>query len=150
MHVRIYSKVVRPAIQFAVVAAATSIFCTSAAAQSNPGLMTDPSTGIVYQTVTRTVERPVVETRIDSRQQTVYRPQTVTENRPETRTYYTPIVEYKWQPKVHGRWNPFRRPTVAYHHVPTTHWERRDDVVNRTVTRTEWVAEIERLMCRNA
>jgi hypothetical protein len=105
------------------------------------GYETDPATGIVYRKVIRTVERPVVETTVQQRQQTVYRPQTVTEVKPETRTVYTPVVEYKWQPRLHGRWNPFQRPTVAYHHVPTTHWEPRSEVVQRTNTRTEWVAE---------
>ncbi len=140
MNVRIFSQVVCRAIRFAIIAAATLFFSSDAGAQSN-GLLTDPVSGIVYQPVTKTVERPVVETRVESRQQTVYRPQTVTESRPETRTYYTPVVEYKWQPRVHGRWNPFRQPTVAYHHVPSTHWERRNDMVQRTTTRTEWVAE---------
>ena len=55
--------------------------------------------------------------------------------------YLAPVVEYKWEPRVQGRWNPFRPPTVAYQHVPHTCWEARNEVVHRTNTRTEWVAE---------
>lgn len=141
MSIRIFSQVVCRAACYAALTATTFFFASNAKAQTQPGYVTDPNTGIVYRQSMRTVERPVVETQVETRQQTVYRPKTVTENRPETRTYYTPVVEYQWTPKVHGRWNPFRKPTVAYHHVPVTSWERRDDVVNRTTTRTQWVAE---------
>ncbi|MDA8743211.1 hypothetical protein N9N28_01145 [Rubripirellula amarantea] len=110
-------------------------------AQDNNGFFTDPATGIVYRKVAKTVERPVIETKVESRNQTIYRPQTVTETKPEARTVYQPVVEYKWEPRLHGRWNPFARPTVAYHHVPETRWEARNEVVNRTDSRTEWVAE---------
>ncbi len=110
-------------------------------APSAPGYYTDPQTGIVYRQVTKTIERPVVELKTEQREQTVYRPQTVTETKPEARTVYTPVVEYKWQPKLEGRWNPFRQPTLAYQHVPETRWETRNEVVQRTNTRTEWVAE---------
>jgi hypothetical protein len=125
----------------AVATTATTMICSSVNAQSGAGYYTDPATGIVYQKVTKTVERPVVETKTETRDQTIYRPQTVTETRPESRTVYTPVVEYKWEPRVHGRWNPFQKPTVAYHHVPNARWEARNQVVERTNTRTEWVAE---------
>ncbi|EMI16776.1 putative secreted protein [Rhodopirellula maiorica SM1] len=110
-------------------------------APSSPGYYTDPQTGIVYRQVTKTIERPVVETKTEQREQTVYRPQTVTETKPESRTVYTPVIQYEWQPRLEGRWNPFRQPTLAYHHVPQTRWESRNEVVHRTNTRTEWVAE---------
>lgn len=104
------------------------------------GYYTDDA-GTVYQKVTQTIDRPVVETQIEKRNQTVYRPQTVTETTPRTRTIYTPILEYNWEPRVHGRWNPFQRATVVYHHVPRTRWEAKNEVVQRTSTRTEWIAE---------
>ncbi|MCG8653425.1 MAG: hypothetical protein MI861_26535 [Pirellulales bacterium] len=126
---------------FVIAIAATVWGGTDANAQTGAGYYTNPDTGIVYQQVIRTVERPVVETKMQTRQQTVYRPQTVTNTRPETRTVYTPIVEYNWEPRIHGRWNPFRQPYVAYHHVPRARWEQHSDVVQRTTTHTEWVAE---------
>ncbi|MFK8114849.1 MAG: hypothetical protein AB8B91_21790 [Rubripirellula sp.] len=139
MIARIFSRVVDCALATTAISAA--MLCTNVNAQTGAGLVTDPDTGIIYRPVTRTVERPVVETKIEKREQTVYRPQTVSETRPESRTVYTPVVEYKWEPKLHGRWNPFRQPTVAYHHTPSTHWEARSEVVQRTNSRTEWVAE---------
>jgi hypothetical protein len=140
MQVRILSQVVTRWTIITLLTLLTLSDSRRASAQGS-GYVKDPSTGIVYRPVTRTVERPVVDETIESRKQTVYRPQTVTETRPSTRSVYTPIIEYNWEPRVEGRWNPFRRPTVAYHHVPQARWERRDDVVQQTTTRTEWVAE---------
>ena len=104
-----------------------------AAAQNVPGYFTDPASGVVYRQVT--VEAPPA-----SPATTVYTPETVVETRPVTRRTYRPVVEYRWVPKVEGRWNPFRQPAVAYHHVPQTRWESRDEVVNETATRTQWTA----------
>ena len=139
MNHRIFSWVVYRVTALAVVATGFTILAVDASAQS--GYYTDPGTGIVYQKVTRTVEKPVVETKIEQREQTVYRPQTVTETKPHSRTVFTPIVEYRWEPRMHGRWNPFKPPTIHYTHVPHTTWEARNEVVHRTNTRTEWVAE---------
>ncbi|KAA1258875.1 hypothetical protein LF1_13990 [Rubripirellula obstinata] len=154
MNARIFSKAAhltggRTAIR-AILASLTlccisQVYWTSASAQApatnSRGLFTDPQTGIVYRQVSKTVERPVIETKVVKQNQTVYRPETVTETKPENRTVYTPVVEYKWQPRMHGRWNPFQQPTVAYHHVPETRWEARNEVVNRTERRTKWIAE---------
>jgi len=127
----------------AAIAAMATLCCPvlTVNAQSSAGYYTDPDTGIVYQKVTKTIDRPVVETKVEQREQTVYRPQTVTETRPENRTIYSPVVEYRWEPRLHGRWNPFRQPTVQYHHVGRTRWEARNEVVQRSNTRTDWVAE---------
>ena len=128
-----------------ILCSVSQVYCTSASAQApasnSRGLFTDPQTGIVYRQVSKTVERPVIETKVEKQNQTVYRPEIVTETKPENRTVYTPVVEYKWQPRLHGRWNPFQQPTVAYHHVPETRWEARNQVVNRTESRTKWIAE---------
>jgi hypothetical protein len=121
--------------------AATSVLMLSSSVLAQSGYYTDDATGIVYQQVTRTIDRPVVETQVEQKEQTVYRPQTVTESTPQMRTIYTPVVEYNWEPRVHGRWNPFQSPTIAYHHVPRARWEAKSEVVQRTSTRTEWVAE---------
>ena len=141
MHARILSRVVGRVMTLAVVATGMALCSVESYGQGGAGYYTDPATGIVYQKNIKTVERPVVETTVEQREQTVYRPQTVTETKPQSRTIFTPVVEYKWEPRLHGRWNPFRPPTVAYHHVPNTRWEPRNEVVQRTNTRTEWVAE---------
>ena len=140
MKTRIFSWVVCRVIMLAITATAISVFSSEARGQSS-GYLTDPETGIVYRKVAKTVETPVVETRVDTSEQTVYRPRTVTETKPHSRTVYCPVVELKVEPRVYGRWNPFRSPTVGYQHVPHTTWEARNEVVHRTKTRTEWVAE---------
>lgn len=141
MHTRIFSSVVNRAATLAITTTFVSCLSSSAVAQNNSGYLTDPATGIVYRKVTKTIEKPVVETKINTSEQTVYRPQTVTETRPQTRTVFSPVVEYRWEPRVYGRWNPFQPPSVGYAHVPHTTWEARNEVVHRTNTRTEWVAE---------
>lgn len=123
----------------AVIAAAVAEFGVGAG--EVPGFYKDPDTGVVYRKVTRTVERPEVTTTQQRRERTVLTPRTVTEERPYSRTVYTPVTEYRWVPKIHNRWNPFRSPTLVYHHQPTTTWEARNEVVNRATSRTEWVAE---------
>ena len=128
-----------PAI--ALVAAGSAFHATIAKAQDKPGYYTDPNTGIVYRQVTRTIERPVVETKIEKREQTVFRPETVTETKPESQTVYVPQTDHVWQPVLHGRWNPFRQPSVSYQHVPRTYWKPQEQVVTRTQSRTNWVAE---------
>jgi hypothetical protein len=141
MLARILSRVVDRVLTIAALFTAASCVCNIANAQSGNGLVHDPATGIIYRPIVKTVERPVVETKVETREQTVYRPQTVTESKPEARTIYTPVVEHQWEPRLHGRWNPFRQPTLAYHHVPNTRWEARQEVVQRTNSRTEWIAE---------
>jgi hypothetical protein len=141
MNTRIFSWFVDRVMTLAVMATVIWLPSVNAEAQTGAGYYTDPATGIVYQKVTKTVERPVVDTQVQQREQTVYRPQTITETKPQSRTVYAPVLEYKWEPRITGRWNPFRQPTVTYYHVPRTHWEARNEVVQRTNTRTEWVAE---------
>ncbi|MEM9364430.1 MAG: hypothetical protein AAGD07_00435 [Planctomycetota bacterium] len=108
---------------------------------ANASLLKDPSYGTVYRKVTQTVERPIAERTMVQRQETVYTPRTVTESKPQTRRTYMPVVRYHWKPRVEGWWNPFRQPTVAYHHVPETTWEARDEIVHQTYTHVKWVAE---------
>lgn len=141
MNFRIFSPVVQNLFFLGITATSTFLSCAEAVGQSATGYLTDPATGIVYRKVTTTVESPVVETKIDRSEQTVYRPQTITETKPHTRTIYIPVVEYKLKPRLHGRWNPFRQPSLGYEHVPHTSWEAREEVVHRTNTRTQWVAE---------
>ncbi len=141
MHARIFSLFVDRVIAIVVATTATALICSDVSAQSGAGLQTDPDTGIVYQQRITTVERPIVETKMETREQTVLRPQIVTETQPENRTTYTPVVEYNWEPRLHGRWNPFTKPTVKYHHVGRSRWEARNEVVHRTNTRTDWVSE---------
>ena len=121
--------------------------CSLANAQQNKGaaqdsrFMTDPTTGIVYQKVVRSVEKPVWETKTETQQKTVYVPKTVTETVPRASNVFVPETDYVWQPVLHGRWNPFQQPTITYHHVPRTQWKQTTDVTTQTRTRVDYVAQ---------
>ena len=113
----------------------------SSSAQENPGLLTDPDTGLVYRKIVQTIERPVAETQMRTQESMVYRPETVVTTRPESRLVYSPVVSYAWEPRIQNRWNPFSQPTVVYQHTPRTHWEARTETTNRQDVQTNWVAE---------
>ena len=124
-----------------LIAATAFVDGRSAMGEEQPGYYTDPATGTVYRKFVRTVDRPVVETKVQKKEQTVFRPETVTESVPERATVFMPVTEHAWQPVLHGRWNPFRQPSVTYHHVPVTSWKQQQSTTTRTQTRTNWVAE---------
>jgi hypothetical protein len=138
---KILARGVVPAIALSFASTAALAEGLPSPSAGNSGYYTDPATGIVYQKVMRTVERPVVDTQLRTQESTVYRPETVVVVRPETRTVYTPVVSYGWEPRLRGRWNPFVQPTIQYEHTPRTHWEARSETVDRRETRTTWVAE---------
>lgn len=119
----------------------TIVSTSSVRAEDASGYYTDPATGVVYRKVQRTIDRPVVETQMRTQESVVYRPETVVTNRPETRTVYTPVVSYNWEPRLQNRWNPFAQPTIVYQHTPRTHWETRNETIQRQESHTNWVAE---------
>lgn len=106
---------------------------------ATPGFFTDPKTGITYRQEVRTIQRPVVDEKIETREQVTYQPEYVTSVQNESRTVYTPTVRYGWQPKWHGWWNPFKQPTLAYHYTPQTAWEARVENVQHPSVSTRWV-----------
>ena len=109
----------------------------------SPDFYTDPKTGITYRKVTQSIERPVIDQQTTTQERTTYQPQVVTTVRDEQRTIYTPVVRYEWEPKWHGRWNPFSQPTLAYHLVPHTQWQMRQETVQTPQTTTQWIAKQE-------
>lgn len=104
-------------------------------------VVVDESTGMAYRKVVRNVPRSIVEQRMESQEQTVYRPETVLQSTPEVHRVYTPVTEFKWQPRVINRWNIFQNPVVAYQQIPQTHWQAHDQVINRPTMQTRWVPE---------
>src|SRR5689334_23285582 len=90
--------------------------------------------GITYQETRRVVQRPVVETRLESREQTVYREQIKTELRDSSRVVQVPVTEYKLQMCMVDRWNPFVQPSYVYKYVPVTRWEMRQETVRTPIT----------------
>ncbi len=108
-------------------------------APAAPGYFIDQNTGITYRRDVRTIERPVVEEKVETREQSTWRPEVVTTVRDQQRTVYTPVVRYEWKPKWHGWWNPFSQPTLAYHLQPQTSWETRVETVQTPEVQTRWV-----------
>ena len=97
--------------------------------------------GITYRVTRTTVQRPVVQTEMQNRQQTVYRQVVTAETHDTYRTYQTPVTEYQWVTKMHGRWNPFVQPYYTQSYTPITRWQPRTEVVSVPVTRRQWVPE---------
>lgn len=118
----------------------SGVVCHSVQGQ-DPNLRVDPNTGMRYQRKFRTVQRPVTETKLESKVVTISRPEVVTEAEPVVTTYYSPVVRHGWQPRWKGLWNPFTAPTLAYEYVPLTSWEARSETTQRLKTSTRWVAE---------
>jgi hypothetical protein len=102
---------------------------------------TETRDGVTYRVTHRTVKRPTLETRLEPREQTVYRERYSSEVCESDRVVYAPVTEYRWQPVMHGRWNPLVQPYYQYHLVPTTRWESRVETVRVPLARRELVPE---------
>lgn len=97
--------------------------------------------GITYRETRRVIQRPILETKLESHDQTVYREQFQTDVRETYQTCYAPIVQYQYVPYLNGRWNPFVQPYYTYHLVPTRRYEARQQLVRMPVTRRELIPE---------
>ena len=97
--------------------------------------------GVTYRETRSVTQRPLWETRTETRQETVYREQVKTEWRNVERTSYTPVTECRWQPYWVHRWNPFREPYLAYRRVPCTTLQARREIVSQPVVSRNWVPE---------
>lgn len=119
----------------------TAMMSVTVSASETAGYYTDSVTGIVYRKVVQTVETPVVETTMQTRQSVVSVPKTVTETTPAVQTTYQPVIREALEPYMSGRWNPFRQPAVAYRNVTSTQWQATSRVVQQSRTRVDWVPE---------
>jgi hypothetical protein len=97
--------------------------------------------GVTYRETRRVVRRPVTETRMESRTQTVYHQERTTEMRETTRTRWSPVTEYRWEQRLVGRWNPFVKPYFTHRCVPHTWWEQQTEVIETPVTCCRCVPE---------
>ena len=97
--------------------------------------------GVTYRETRSVTQRPLWETRTETRNETVYREQVKTDFRNVERTSLTPVTECKWQPYWAHRWNPFREPYLAYRQVPSTTLQARREIVNQPVVTRNWVPE---------
>lgn len=94
----------------------------------------DTKDGVTYRVTRQIVQHPVVETRMESRQQTVYLDQYKTQLQAVQRTYQTPVTEYYWEAYWANRWNPFEQPYIAYRYVPRVRWELHTETVQMPVS----------------
>jgi hypothetical protein len=97
--------------------------------------------GITYRETRRVVQRPVVETKYERREQIFYREQYKTNMQQSYRTVQVPVTEYRTMACLQNRWNPFAQPYYTYRTVPTQRMEVRQQVVQLPVTTRELVPE---------
>ena len=97
--------------------------------------------GITYQETRRVVQRPIVETKYEQREQIFYREQYKTDFQQTTQTVQVPVTEYRTMACLQNRWNPFAQPYYTYRTVPMQRMEYRQQVVQMPVTRRELVPE---------
>jgi hypothetical protein len=90
--------------------------------------------GVVHAQSPRT---PVAVPRTEERQQTIYRPEYVTEMRDVYRTVYTPVTTYTWE----ARWRPLRSPHWVWQAAPHVQWQSRIEKTSVPVTTQHYVAE---------
>jgi hypothetical protein len=124
----------------------TAILATLALATWHTGLRADEvryfeKDGVTYRETRQVVRRPVVETKLEARDCTVYRDKLTTQLQDTPRTIPVAITEYHWVPVWHRPLNPFAAPYLTYQMVPQTRWESRSDTVKTAVTRREVVPE---------
>ncbi len=119
-----------------------SLLCGQAArTYAADDVRTVDENGVTYRVTTRTVQRPITETKTVEHERTILKEKVSTETKSGSRTYYVPITEYVAQPYIEGRWNPFAQPYVAYHYVPVTRWEPRTEQYQVQVPNRELVPE---------
>lgn len=80
---------------------------------------------------------PVAVPRTEERQQTIYRPEYVTEMRDVYRTVYTPVTTYHWE----ARWRPLQSPHWVWQAVPHVTWQTRLEKSSVPVASQHYVAE---------
>ena len=97
--------------------------------------------GTTYRETRQTVRHPIVETRMEDRESTVYRDTYSTVLQDTPRTFPVAVTEYHWVPVWRRSWNPFAPPYLTYEMVPQTRWETHSDTVKTSVTQHQVVPE---------
>ena len=97
--------------------------------------------GVTYQETRRVIRRPIVETKIEQREQVVNRNKYTTDFQPSDRQYMAPVTEYRWEPHWVNPWNPFSAPYLTYRWAPVTKWVERHETVRIPITRREVIPE---------
>lgn len=97
--------------------------------------------GVRYQKIRQVTQKPISETRYESRQYTTYHPRYTTDYHDSVRTYQVPVTEQQWVPGYQRTLNIFAPPVLSYRLVPVTRWETRTETVRVPVTRQDYVAQ---------
>lgn len=97
--------------------------------------------GVRYQVTRQVVKQQVPTTVMQDRQQTIYAPQTTTENISHQQMYTIPVTQYQVVPTLVGRWNPFITPYWIYEVEPVTTWQNQVANVQIPVNRVAWVPQ---------
>ena len=95
--------------------------------------------GIKYQEYTRTVQRPITETRYEDQEYTAYNDRYTTEMQEVQRTYQVAVTQNQWVPGYQRTWNVFAPPVLSYRLMPVTRYENRTETVRVPVTKHESV-----------
>ena len=93
--------------------------------------------GIKYHETTRTIQRPITETRYEDQEYTAYNDRYTTEMQEVPRTYQVAVTQNQWVPGYQRTWNVFAPPVLSYRLMPVTRYETRTEVVKIPVTRHE-------------
>jgi hypothetical protein len=121
---------------------AAGIWCTAVGVLSAADQVTyEDKDGVTYRVTTRTVKRPILETKIQAQERTIYRQKVTTELQTVNRSYPVQTTRYQWMPVWQKSWNPFSPPYLVYRQVAVTDWETRQETVQIPVTKTEMVPE---------
>jgi hypothetical protein len=97
--------------------------------------------GVRFQRIRQVTQKPISETRYESRQYTTYHPRYTTDYHDSVRTYQVPVTEQQWVPGYQRTLNIFAPPVLSYRLVPVTRWETRTETVRVPVTRQDYVAQ---------
>jgi hypothetical protein len=126
-------------LRFGNIALLVSYLAASAAADDDVRYY--QQNGVTYRETRTVVKQPVNDVQYRDMQKTFYRDRYTTEMRDVVRNSYVPVMRHAWQPRWHGQWNILHGPHLAYHLVPYTSWEVRQQTIQVPTTRREVVPE---------
>ncbi len=117
------------------------VYWTAATAAAEDNAHYYQQGGVTYRETSAAVNQPANDVQYRDLRQTRYSDRYTTEMRNVVRSNYVPVTRYVWQPRWHGQWNIFQGPHLAYHLVPQTSWEVRQQTVQVPTTRRVIVPE---------
>ncbi len=114
---------------------------TSAARAADEIKYVDGQDGVKYQEITQRIQRPITDTRYESREYTAYRERYTTDYQEVQRNYQVAVTQQQWVPGYQRTWNVFAPPVLSYRLMPVTRMENRSETVRVPVTKRELIPE---------